>query len=231
MADYDSADMLARCKRDSGLPSVTAFPADADWYAWLGDAQKEWFRTMATMVPWMLVGAPTIMSTSDNKVYTFSGGITPLYVEVYEAVNGRLMIPCANWDSGGDYVWEGSQIRMPRDQTRSFSSSGGGPYARYITAPGLLTAAVEPTLTPTDALSLVVQRALIKWASRGGYRNPKPFKDMEDKIWYGEPDKGDHGLLGAYKKQNPFYGTTSHVTNPSLWGFEFLQTVHGYTAI
>lgn len=229
MATWDSADLLARCKRDSGVPSTTEFPADTDWFAWMTEAQVEYYRIFASIVPWMLIEAPTIMSTADGgKTYTFASDITPLAVHIYETLNGRLLLPGAYWDSGADYHWEGNKIRMTRDQTRTFAS---GPYAQYVTAPSTISDSVEPTLVPADARQLLVYRTLVKWATRGGYRDPRPFQAMEDKIWVGNPAVGDHGLLGAYKKQNPFSGTEAHITNPSLWGFELLQTVHGYTAI
>src|SRR5438034_7745415 len=103
------------------------------WYALLGDAQLHWHDQFAIHFPWLLYSAPTLMVTADGGVtYTFPGGITPQKVELYDAVGGRLMIPCAYWNTGGDYVWEGKRIRFPRNGTRSFPD--GAPYARFITA-------------------------------------------------------------------------------------------------
>lgn len=228
MATWDSADCLARFKRYANRPSSDESFADADCYALLTEAQREWVGVFAAMVPWAMMGAPTLMSTADSgATYTFSGSITPLAVQVFDATNGRLLRPGAYWDSQADYVWEGSKIRMPRGSTKTFAA---GPYARYITQPGVIDGSTEPTLLPDYARILLIYRALIKWTEvGGGFQDPETYRTAEQRAWVGNPATGDVGILGTLKMQNPFYGAAAF---SSPWPtFAVLNTVEGYTAL
>ena len=206
MATWDSADLLARCKRLALRPTTDEETADADWYALLSEAQAHWQPVFAAHFPYYYWSAPTVMSTADSgATYTFSGSITPLRVEIYDAPNGVLLKPCTYWDASGDYVWESSKIRWPQNRTRTFTA--GGPYARTITAPTVIDGSTAPTLLPDFARVLLVYRAVAEWANRGGLRDPRPFYEMEDRAWY-NPANGT-GILVQLKQQNPFQGAAA----------------------
>ena len=225
---YESADLLSRAKRLAQRPSSDEEMSDADWYALLTDAQRYYHGLVALHAPYVLMGAPVLLTSSDGgATYDFAAGVFPLAVEVYDSPTGRLLRPGTYWDTNGDYVWEGNKIRIPRGATRSYA---GGPYARYVAQAGDLTAATEPTLTPPHARMLFVYRAVADWARQGGYRNPGPFETMEQRLWSGTPATGDIGFLGFYKSQNPFYGATA-ISAQGGTSFTTLSTIDGYTAI
>lgn len=220
MATWDSADLLARCQRESGVPSTTEFPADADWYAWLTESQAHWYAQYLAMglqpADWT---APTALETSDNKVYTFPSSVRPWTVEVYTTDGGDLMLPGQYDDPEADYVWEGDQIRITRGKSRTFS---GGPVARWIAPPTTIDGSTAPTLQPDFARILLVYRACILWATRGGMNDPTPFRALEAQAWYGDPNRGEHGILGMLRMQNPLSGAAAYRHGSNVWGRNYL---------
>ncbi len=209
MALFDSAALLAECKVLAQRPSTDQQQTDANWFSFLSQAQDHWTGQFALHCPWVLMTAPTqLTSTDSNETYTFgtdadSVNIVPLSVVVYAKKDGRPLRPGTYWDSAADYVWEGDKIRFARGKTKDFSD---GPYARFITPPGEISASIEPTLKPKRARVLLVYRAVALWASRGGVRDPQPYWDLEERAWAGRPSIGDYGLLGQLKLANPFGG-------------------------
>ena len=218
MASFDSADLLARCKRLAQRPSTDQQQLDADWYKFLGEAQDHWVGQFAIHVPWTNMTAPTLLTSADsNETYTFgtdadSVNIVPLDVVVYAKKDGRPLRPGTFWDSAADYVWEGDKIRFARGKTKDFTD---GPYARFITPPGEISSSIEPTLKPKRARVLLVYRAVALWASRGGIRNPQTYFDLEERTWVGRPEVGDYGLLGQLKNQNRFQGLEAFGASPT----------------
>jgi hypothetical protein len=212
MAQYDKAALLASCKLEAKLPATSEFPTDANWYAWLTEAQEHWYGQFSIHCPWVIMEAPTLLTTTDSGVtYDFPDDadgdpVEPLAVSIFDRIDGRPLKNAAFWDVNGDYVWEGNKIRFPRNRAKTFSS---GPYARFVNPPGLIDGSNEPTLKPKRARKLLVYRACAIWASRGGKRNPAPFFRMEAAFWIGNPAVGDFGLLGELKMQNPWQGTES----------------------
>ena len=209
MAQWDSAYCLAQCKTQAGVPSTTTFPADADWYNWLTSAQEEWYgRFCAIGLGHILMEAPTLISTSDGgETYDMPSSAYPAGgVQLYKAKDGRPLLHGAYWDTGADYVWEGNKIRFPRGKTKTYTN---GPYVRYVIEPGVIASGTEPTLVPTRARKLLVFRACVYWASRGGYRNPQVYEKLEDDAWFGDPARGKLGLLAELKMQHPMQGTES----------------------
>jgi hypothetical protein len=209
MAQWDSAYCLAECKLLAQRPTTDEQVSDADWYLYLTQGQEYWMGQLVNHCPWTNMTAPTLLTSGDSG-YTYpfendadSVPIVPLAVELYESATGRLLRPGTYHDSGADYVWEGDRIRIPKGGTKTWTD---GPYARYVKPPNNITASVEPVLKPKRARKLVVYRAVILWASSGGFRDPQPFRDLEDEAWYGDPMKGKLGLLGELKLQNPFQG-------------------------
>lgn len=227
MALWDNADLLARCKFIAQRPSTDQQMADADWYSLMTESQAHWTNVFATQFPYVLVTAPTALSTADGGLtYTFPGGITPMAVEVYDSASGRILRPGAYWDAACDYVWEGTHIRFPVNKSRTYSS---GPVARYISPSSTIDASTQPTLLPAHARLLIVYRAVAYWAERGGLRDPQPFWEMEQRYWIGNPASGDFGLLGMLKNQNPFIGAAAYPAGSGLAWWQTISTGQGYT--
>jgi len=222
MAFMDAADILARVRAESGEPDAgevwgTGATATANWYRIITEAHAHWVGQFALHFDTMYT-APTALSTADSGVtYTFASSITPLAVVVYESTTGRPLIPGAYWDPNADYTWEGDKIRMTRGKSRSFS-----PVARYVLAPTTVDGSTAPTLKPDYARVLVVYRTLILWATRGGLRDPAPYRALETETWL--------NLLVALKNQNPLIGLTA-TGAPAVSPLQSINTGAGYVAI
>lgn len=208
MALWDSADLLARCKRLAARPATdedkgpTDSTADDMWYALLTEAQQEYYNRFAAHFPWVLYTAPTKLTTADNGLtYTFPSSVTPMKVELYRSKAGEMMWPGGYFDGAKDYVWEGNRIRFPWGRTVTF---GDGPYARYIVPPGVIASATQPTLAPDWTRLLLVYHAVKIWAERGGLRDPQPFARLENEMWF-NPEQGT-GVLVTLKTQQPYSG-------------------------
>ena len=227
---WDSADLLARCKRQSGVPTTTEFPADTDWYAWLTEAQAYYYGVWSTHCPYYLMTAPTLLTSADSGVtYVMPSSTHVLAVELYDKKDGRLLKCGAYWDTNADYIWEGNKIRFPGGKAKTFS---GGPYLRYVAEPGDVAAATEPTLNPEYARVLLVDHAVALWAERGGMRDPAPFWMRERKRAWGDPaTPGDFGIIGNLKLQNPFIGASAIGNQSTLSGLDTLNTGSGYVGI
>jgi hypothetical protein len=129
-------------------------------------------------------------------------------IEVYDSLTRPPLRPGTFWSDAADYVLEGDHIRMPGNVARTFGS--GFPKVRYITPPVSIAAATAPTLKPKHARILLVYRACILWANRGGRRDPRPFQDDWNKSWFGDPETGDQGWLYVLKGMDPFAGVEAH---------------------
>lgn len=175
MSLWDSADILARCKRALNRPSTDEALSDADWYAFATEAQSRVYTLLATHCPEAVYSAPTLMSTSDDgATYTFGtdSGLPTSYqnvfamghVEIRSARAGQLLLPGTDWDEGGEtYVPDGDKIRWPGGRTRTFSD---GPYARFVQPPGVIDGSTAPTLEPAFARILIVDDAVTRAAER-----------------------------------------------------------------
>lgn len=232
MATFDSADLLARLRTTVNRPSTDEALTSAVGYQLLTEGQAHWTSTIAAQAPWVLMGAPTLLSSSDSgETYIFvdasANSIAPLAVELYDTKAGRLLRPGAYWDAGADYVWESHRIRFPQGKTKVFSN---GPYARYVSPPTEISASVAPTLLPAHARLLVMYRAAALWASRGGMRDPSPYYESERRLWLGDFASGDVGILGMLKTQNPFAGGAA--LNSSSGGLlDGVDTGSGYSRL
>ena len=208
---YSSADLLARCQRAALRPSTDAQQTPADWYAFLTEAQDEWYQHFATVCPEVLYQNPTVMTTADGGLtYTFGvdadgNNIFPMgSVEIRANPGGPLLLPTVEWGVMNDYVREGDHIRWPNNQKRTYGTTG--PVARFIAPAGTIDDTHQPTLKPLAARLLLVYRACAKWARRGGLRDPQPFLDMEQEVWLGNPAAGTNGVLGMLRSQFLFSG-------------------------
>ncbi len=210
MADWDSADLLARSKRLAKRPTTDAQVSDTDWYAWLTEAEAFVVQRIATHVPDVLYTDPTKLATTDSGVtYDFPSNIYPLgNVELRRSPTGAVMIPGAEWDSGADYVPAGNKIRFPDSKAKTFSD---GPYARWVPAPGTIDGSTDSIVQPPHVRILLVYKAVETWARTGGNRDPGPFHELYIKAWSGDPaDPSDVGILGAFKNQFLFSGAASY---------------------
>lgn len=202
MADYDVADLVARCKRHRRRPSTDEGTTDADWYAMLTEAEAHWKPVLAAHVPDAMFSAPVAMTTSDDgSTYDLPGSEDdPLALLVLRSEKGDLLKPGPYWDPNSDYVQEGGSIRMTRGRSVTFSD---GPYARFIAGPGTIDAATDSTIQPARARILLVYHACELDASRGGMDDPSYYLALQQKTAFGDPAiPGDVGIIGALKAKN-----------------------------
>jgi hypothetical protein len=228
MATWDSADLLSRCKLLAARPTVDTATSDTQWYSLLTEAQASWYNTFAAQVPWVLMGPPTLLTSTDGGLtFPLPGCVFPLALEVYESIDGRLLKLCSFHDPNGDLVLEGDHLRAPQGKAVTYTN---GPYARWANPPDLLDASHAPSLVPPHCRMLLVYRAVAEWANRGGFRDPRPFYEMEQRFWFGNPGMGDVGVLGALKMQSPWLGAAA--INESIGGIlDNVSTGSGYSPI
>lgn len=197
MARYDSADLLARCKRLANRPSTDALLSDPDWYAFLSEGQEVLVSMIASAVPDAMLTTPTLLTSSDGGyTWTFSGSQYPLAVSLYA---DRKDIPDSPLVPGVDYTWEGDVVRVAGQRTWAFAS---GPYAQYVpevTASVAIDGSTQPIVFP-----IMARRWLIPYAlEQAAYRlkqDPMPWIAMQARSWDGNPmSVSDVGIQGALK--------------------------------
>lgn len=199
-------------KRDARIPTTATFPADADLYSWLTRAEALWKPAIAGVYPYGMYSAPTLMTSSDSGVtYTISGETNPLAIEVYASLTGPELIAGQYDDSGADYVWEVSKIRMTNSTARTFAA---GPYARYVASPGNVDGSTASTLSPSWTRQILVDRALIYWA-RASEKDAAPFEAQEIETW-GQIEK-------ALKQLNINYGNAANKQGHKVRGIGYLR--------
>lgn len=211
MADWDSADILARARDEAQEPTAGSVTTDAQWYRLLTAAQHRIYRLFAQHCPHILVEPPVALTTGDDGLtYQFPSDVYPLgYAELREGLDGRLLWSGSNWSWCGDFVFEGNQLRTPNGQSRSYSD---GLYARYITPPGTIDGSNQPSLRPDWARILIVLDAVKEWAGQGGLRDPSIWAQKFQHAWAGDPSVlGDVGIMGALKTQIRFPGAAARL--------------------
>lgn len=188
MALYDSADLLARAQRLFNRPSTDEALGSTEWYAFLGEGQQRVVGLVAFHCPEAMYGAPTLLTTADSgATYTFGSdsatglNIAPIgHIELRESKTGAMIPPASEWDTTTlGFLFEADKIRWPGQKSRTFSD---GPYARFVTMPGLLNASNAPTLKPAFARELLVFDACERAAVRVG-TDPTPYGQMFDARW------------------------------------------------
>lgn len=202
MALWDSADLLDKCKTFAKRPTIDGDMTDAKWYSLLTLAQVYWLEQLGVHVPAFNYGAPVQMTTGDSGVtyyinnagvpYEFTG-----HIEVRNGTTGPLLVCGSEFDDDVDYCIEGYKIRMPGSRARTFPN---GLWARYIPIPGTIDGSIAPVLKPSHARILLVYRACILYASRGGFYDPAPYIKLENNAAFGDRNViGDVGIIGAMK--------------------------------
>lgn len=209
MSQYDSADLLARLRRDVREPTTADFPATADLYAWLAQGQIDVFQRLAMAVPDAVIGAPTQMTTADSgQTYTFgTDSAAPTnYTAIFPVGHVRIFgvlsdLPDNAWVEGVDYAMEGDRIRrLPADQPYT----GAAPYYQGIALPLTLDGSVAPTLEPVAARELIVDFAAIRYAEAVP-KDPQPYLDRSERHW--------QTWIGALQTQYARRGAVA-ATNP-----------------
>lgn len=212
--------MLQQFRDESGLPSSVTFPSDAQVYRWLTKAETIWKPKVAAVYPYHMFSAPTLMTTSDGGVtYTVSGETAPLAIEVYTSLTGdRLTVGQYN-DQGADYTWEGSRIRMTNSTARTFATSTGAPYARYVASPSTVDGSTQSTINPSWARQLLVDRALILFARAKPGTDAAKFEKQETDNWT--------FIEESLKNSNIFYGDSANRGGRRVTGIGYLGLRYG----
>lgn len=205
MALYDTADLLSKCLEAAKRPTLDGDMSATKWYGLLTDAQVYWLERFANFCPQSQWGVPVLMVTTDGGLTyyidnagqprEFFGGI-----ELRHGRGGDMIYVGPDFDNRSDLVQEGAVFRVPNGITRQFPN---GLYARHVPMPGVIDAGTQPVLKPARARQLLVYRACILYASRGGFFDPKPYQNLEDEYFFGDPQRGDTGLLGTLRNQFP----------------------------
>lgn len=214
MADWDSADCLARLKLALQRPTTDDATTDAQLYQLLSNGQLKLIQVLAAHVPWINYDAPELLTTADSG-YTYTFASYPLgHAELREARNGIVMYPVPEWsDNTFGYVMEGQTIRFPRNQARTFSA---GPYARYVKTPASISASVQPVVRPTHARQALVLEAAAEWALLGGLRDPSPYLLGVQRFLWGDGNTPGHvGLIPSLKNQ--YRGQGSQAIYDGRW--------------
>lgn len=185
MAQWDSADCLARFRRYQKRPSTDEALPDAAAYALLQEAQVECFTDIAPRAPTALMGAPTALTTADNITFTFgtdsdSNQVMPFgHAEVYTQLLGGRELYASTWaDREGDFIIEGATVRMVGNVAWSTSTL----YGRWVALPLQLNASVAPVLKPVQFRDLIVYKALEKWCAIGGERDDGQWEEKYNKL-------------------------------------------------
>lgn len=188
MSLYDAADLLSRTQKLLNRPTSDESLSSATLYELLGHAQQRVVGLLAFHAPESNYGAPTLLSTADSGLtYTFGsdadtgGNISPIgHIELRESKTGAMIPPASEWDNTAQaYLFESDKIRWPGQRSRTFAD---GPYARFVTMPGLLDGTHAPTLKPIYARELIVYDGAERAAVRLGI-DPTPYGQMFDSRW------------------------------------------------
>jgi hypothetical protein len=222
MATYDTAELLADFKLAAQLPENDESIDLSQMYRLLRNAQAEIIGEIAGMgMAESQFGAPVKLTTADGGLtYTFGSDDdgNPIFpigaVEIKESPTGRVWRPGAEWDADADFIMEGDRIRFPQQKKRTYAN---GPWARFVAPPGQLDVDSPPVLKPAYARTLIVWRALVTWATFGGLRDPAPYQARYDALWFGKPEQGNYGILGALQKQVAFPGAPADADSGGRW--------------
>jgi len=223
VATYDSADLAERVRKRLKRPADDELCTLDERYQLLSEAQEEWVYTFASIIPHALYGAPDKLETFDGgETYVFGSAadddtrrVFPLgQVELKASRNGRILVPGQEGDPSADFVVDGDRIRFPGGKTRTFTD---GPFARFITPPGVIDATHQPSLVPIEARKLLVERACQKWAETSGLADPLVYEKAELRMWLGNPPAGDYGMLGALRRQFAHAGAEAEPGGSAWW--------------
>lgn len=184
--------MLSLTKLYLNLPATDERATDAQIYQALTETQARVVQMLAFAHPESVLSAPTKLSTSDSGLtYTFGtdSGLPTNYTQISAEGHIRLLasktgpeiLPGTDADNTTDvFLFEDGVIRWPGGKTRTFSD---GPYARFITPPGVIDASSGvPTLKPVHLRRILPFGACSLIATRLG-EDPTPFEAQFQQAW------------------------------------------------
>ena len=166
MTTYSSASLLTMFNQYAGRPTADAI-TDAEKYARLARAQNVVLEDLAARIPQAqyshaaYASTPTL-TTTDNQVFTFgtdSNGDALFPIGKTGIYPSLSSIPDSAWVEGQDYLWEGSQIRIPNNGVYT-----GTLYWRGIAPAITLNATDQPIINPPPARVLIVFEAVRSFA-------------------------------------------------------------------
>lgn len=180
MASYTSADLLALFNDLAGRPASGDAISDANKYKRLARAQVAVMADFAARLPDHLYshvayGSTPTLSTTDNQVFTFGtdgNGDASFPIGKANIYTSLSAIPDNPLVAGVDYLWEGTQIRIPNNNTYA-----GTLYWRGVAPATALDGTTQPTLSPPPARILIVQEAVRSFAVEGN-RNAELANQM-----------------------------------------------------
>ena len=163
VTQFTTADLITRIRRVLPQPGNLDFPSTNDLYAFLMEAENETKRDLLGPCPWLVLQAPTLMTTADSGLtWTFGSDADGNAIAPFGeyALYRRLTdIPDFPLERGVDYQDELIRIRMPAGRADPISYPDGAPYF-YGNIPTLfIDATHDPTLPPIDARILLVWKA------------------------------------------------------------------------
>lgn len=204
MANFDSADCLARVRANLNRPATDEALSDAQLYSFLTEAQQRVVGMIAANCPEAMYGEPTLLTTADDGLtYTFGTDVDAAEIFALGQVelrsgksSGRVILPGTDWnDTTERFIFDGTKIRWPGQRTRTFTD---GPYARFITPPNVVSASIEPTLVPRYARILMVYDAQAR-AERRLKQDYTISEEIFNRTWF-NPETNE-GILPALLKQ------------------------------
>lgn len=185
---WESSDLLSQFNELAGRPSADAI-TDAQKYQRLARAQTTVVAKMMGVVPYSLYpkvayGSLPTLTTTDNQVFTF--GTDGDGYAVFPMGKGGIFtslsdIPSNPWRPGIDYMIEGTQIRIPNNNTYS-----GTLYWYGVGQPTAISASTQPSLFPEGSRRLIVIEA-VRAFSVEYLRNADLALAME-REWSGTPE-------------------------------------------
>lgn len=205
---------MSRTQNNLNRPATDEVLTAAILYTFMTEAQSEAVEILAAHVPQALLGDPVALTAvSGNKTFTFGTdtGLPTSYQNKYplghaEIYATRASIPDSPLVEGEDYLLEGDVIRIPNFQARTFAD--GGPWARFISPPGVIDAATQPTLVPPFARTLIVAGTCIR-----GCRRMEKDAGVWERYWDRELAK----ILLALKTQVWTQGGRARTGRSGMW--------------
>lgn len=187
MAYLESSDcatrVISRLNRPSSDQALTRSSTNDVLYEMMSEANDHIIKLIATYIPDAMVSAPTELVSSDSgKTYEFpddadANAVFALgHFKLYE---NRESIPDYPLTPGVDYVIEGTKIRIPYNDTRTFTD--GGPWLQSVAPGNVVNASTQPTCPVITRLAMI-EDTCRRLAPRVG-RDPQEFADNFDREW------------------------------------------------
>jgi hypothetical protein len=187
MALYDSADcaqrVLTRLNRPSTDEAFTRSTTNDVLYELLTEAQDRLCKLIAVYTPDAMWTVPTALSSADaGYTYTFgtdADSASIFALGQFRIYSSREDIPDFPMQVGVDFTVEGTTLRIPNHDQRTFSD--GGPWAQYVAPPNVITASTQPTI-PKVARLAMIEDCAARCAKRLAL-DPSEYEAAFDTAW------------------------------------------------